>query len=296
MKTGGNSAINTGESYGLRELIKKGIHAQKFTWFDTGITVELETTRQRYNVSDAPNILEKPDEAIWLLDNKAIKFSANPNFISDRVKRASLLRDFVPVIIDHTTHMYCMEYINGDVLSKCISLKLFEKLLSFSQNFWQKINMTNDDKTEFKKSCMRFYKDKSYERISLFYESFQKKDNADIINGVKYPTLEELLGELNWNEISNGLPGQFHGDYHFENIIYDNENEEFKLLDWRQNFDKSLEFGDIYYDLAKLLHGLIISHELIVKDAYTVKWENNEIEFDFNRKQKLVECEQFYYN
>ena len=28
----------------------------------------------------------------------------------------------------------------------------------------------------------------------------------------------------------------------------------FKLLDWRQDFDRNLIVGDIYYDLAKLLH------------------------------------------
>ena len=295
METGGTVSIAVGESHGLRSLLEKGMKAQKFTWFDTGVTVELEATRERYAVPDAPHILEKPDEAIWFLDNKVIKFSANTGFISDRVKRSALLKDFVPIITGHTTHMYCYDYIKGDVLSKCVSLKLFENLLDFSQKFWQKKDLANEKSEEFKKSCMKFYKDKTYERVDLFYKTFQKEDNAEIINGEKYPTLSELFEKLDWGEISNGLPGQFHGDYHFENIVYDDENSEFKFLDWRQNFDKSLEIGDIYYDLAKLLHGLIISHELIAKDAYVVDWEENTIEFDFYRKQKLVECEQYYY-
>lgn len=295
MEAGKETSITQGESYGLRALLPHGMLAQKFTWFDTGVSVELEATRKRYAVSGDPHILEKPDETIWFLNNKVIKFSANTGFISDRVKRSKLLNGFVPEITGHTTHMYCYDYVKGDVLSNCVSLGLFEKLLDFSQSFWQKTKLSADGNDEFKKSCMKFYKDKTYERLDLFYRNFQKKDNAEFINGETYPALSEMLKSLDWEKIADGLPGQFHGDYHFENIVYDAVRDEFTFLDWRQNFDKSLDIGDIYYDLAKLLHGFIICHELIAKDAYTVEWKENTIECDFNRKQKLVECEQFYY-
>ena len=43
-----------------------------------------------------------------------------------------------------------------------------------------------------------------------------------------------------------------------------NDGLPFSLLDWRQNFGRSYVFGDIYYDLAKLHHGLIISHDFII--------------------------------
>jgi len=296
MEAGKEAAVQQGEAFGLRALLEGGIQARKFTWFDTGVTVELDATRKRYAVPDAPNILEKPDEAIWFLGNRVIKFSANTGFISDRVKRAGLLSGFVPAVIGHTTHMFCYDYVQGDVLSKCVSLKLFEQLLSFSQKFWRKKELSPEELREFKKSCMRFYKDKTFERVDLFYKNFGKRDNAEIINGEKYPALADMLAALDWETIANGLPGQFHGDYHFENIIYDTEHGEFKFLDWRQSFDKSLITGDIYYDLAKLLHGLIVCHELIAKDAYEVEWKGNRINFDFNRKQKLVECEGYYYS
>jgi choline kinase len=296
MESGGNVAIQQGESYGLRALLQNGIQAMKYTWFDTGVTVELEATKKRYSELDGPNILEKVDEAIWFLDKKVIKFSAKIQFVSDRVKRASMLNTFVPVITGHTTHMYSYDYVKGDVLSKCVSRKIFEKLLDFSQQFWQEKKLSEEDMMEFKRTCIKFYKEKTYERIDLFYSKFKRSDNGDIINGMKYPTLEEMLEQVDWEMISNGLPGQFHGDYHFENIVYDNEHDKFKFLDWRQNFDKSLDIGDIYYDLAKLMHGLIVCHELIAKDAYEVSWLDNEIEFDFNRKQKLVECEKYYHH
>ena len=95
------------------------------------------------------------------------------------------------------------------------------------------------------------------------------------------------------------LPAPIEADgklgHHFENILYDKSKGQFELLDWRQNFGTFLDIGDIYYDLAKLNHGLIICHELIAKDLFEVAWEGSEIRYDFNRKQSLVECEQHLY-
>lgn len=295
MEKGKQVAILQGESYGLRALIERGLKAQKFTWFDIGVKVELEATRKRFNNPKQPNILEKPNEAIWFLDNKVIKFSDDSSFISDRVKRAKILKGFTPQIIGNTTHMYSYDYVEGDVLSKCINKPLFGKLLDYSKLFWKEKELNEKDKKEFEESCMKFYKDKTYNRVEQFYRNFEKIDNATIINGVEYPTLQKMLDQVDWNYISKGLPGQFHGDYHFENIIYDKKCDEFKLLDWRQNFEKSLDIGDIYYDFAKLNHGMIVCHELIAKDMYKATWEGEELFFELIRKQSLVECENMFY-
>lgn len=297
MESGGEEAIKVGEVFGLRKLTQdNGIKAKKFTWFDIGIKVELDVTRKRFETIDAPNILEKPNEAIWFLNNKVIKFSDNIQFISDRVKRSRLLKGFVPQIIGHTTHMYCYDYVQGNVISKCISVPLFEQLLIYSKSFWVEKSLNKEDLKKFHNQCFLFYKNKTIDRINLFYKIFNKSDNAKIINGKKYPNLMNILEAVDWNEIANGLPGQFHGDYHFENILYDKNTNHFKFLDWRQNFGEFLDIGDIYYDLAKLNHGLIICHELIAKDLYKAEWNEDELIFDFNRKQSLIECEKYYYN
>lgn len=296
MENGGKEAILQGESHGLRALISRGgVWGEKFTWFDIGVEVELEATRKRFDRPDAPNILEKPNEAIWFLGNKVIKFSDDCEFVSDRVKRAAYLNGFTPKIIGNTSHMFCYNYEEGDVLSKCVSVPLFHELLEFSQTFWVHRELEEDDRTDFYKVCMKFYHDKTYERVDKFYQKFGKEDHRTRINQAEYPMLKELLEEVNWDYISRGLPGKFHGDYHFENIIYDKKHDKFKFLDWRQNFEKSLDIGDIYYDLAKLNHGLIVSHELIAKDLYTISWSGDEINFDLMRKQSLVECEDEFY-
>lgn len=298
METGGTTSINVGESFGLRSILENGksIKAKKFTWFDTGIKVELEATKKRFNNPDGPNILDKENETIWFLNDKVIKYSDNEKFISDRVDRAKLLKGFVPPIIDYTKHMYSYKYVNGDVMSKCVTLPLFKQLLDSSKKFWKLSKLNDKEKQEFIDACLKFYKEKTYKRVKQFFETFKREDKATIINGKPYPSAIDLLDRVDWNYIANGLPGQFHGDFHFENILYNKENNSFEFLDWRQNFGNSLIVGDIYYDLGKMLHGLIMCHELVAKEEYNIVWDNENITYDFNRKQILVNCENYYYD
>lgn len=294
MENNKKTSIIIGESYGLKILLQNGMDAIRFTWYDTGVKEELELTREAYKKDNAPNILEKENETIWFMEDKVIKFSDDTKFISDRVKRAEFIKNYIPNIIEYTDHMYAYSYANGKVLSEVVSLPIFEQLLDFSKEFWKKKELSSEERKNFNKVCMKFYKDKTYERVNLFYSNFSKKDSNEKINGLEVPTIKDMFEKLDWDWIADGMPGQFHGDYHFENILYDNSNKNFVFLDWRQNFGGALETGDIYYDLAKMMHGLIICHELIAKDEYWIHWKEDSIEYDFLRKQILVECERFY--
>lgn len=285
-----------GEAAGLRNLVNNStVKAQKFKWFDTGVMVELQATRRRFHSEDGPNILEKENEAIWFMGDKVIKFSDNKQFIRDRVERAKLLKGFVPPIIGSTDHMYSYKYVQGDVMSGCVSLPIFKQLLNTSKTFWKAKKLAPEEQMNFYDSCMKFYKQKTFDRVGLFFDRLQKKDEATIINDKWYPPVRDMLRQVDWDYVAKGLPGQFHGDFHFENILYNAESGTFEFLDWRQNFGDSLSVGDIYYDLGKMLHGLVMCHELVAKEEYHISWQGNEIHYDFNRKQMLVNCEKYYY-
>ncbi len=294
MENGGVEAITVGESYGMRSLLGQGVQSYCFTWYDTGNLETLAQTREAYQEHDEPNILEKENEAIWFVNNQVIKFSEDKKFIANRIKRAKEIKEFVPEVISTTPNMYRYAKVKGEILSKVITLPLFGQLLQHSRLFWKSQALNASEKRDFRDACMLFYKNKTEERVELFYKNFGKQDGVETINGLKVPKLKKLLDAIDWNWLADGLPGRFHGDFHFENILYSQTGQHFTFLDWRQEFGGSLVTGDIYYDLAKLLHGLIICHELIVKDHYWVDWQTNEISFDFYRKQILVECEQYF--
>lgn len=296
MHNGKEDAVKLGETYALLKFVQKdNLFAKEFTWFDTGNIEELKNTNEYFKEKDAPNILPKPDEAIWFIDNKVIKYSDNKSFIKDRVERIKYLKGFVPGVINSTENMYSYKKAEGMVLSKINDIKIFDKLLSFSQKFWQERELKKDEKIKFFEICRKFYYTKTTERIELYYKNFGLNDSEYTINGKKYPKLAEILKKVNWDDIYNGLAGRFHGDFHFENILYNEKSDKFIFLDWRQNFGGIYEYGDIYYDLAKLNHGLIVCHELIAQDKYNIKINGNKVEYHLERKSILEECEKYYY-
>ena len=128
--------------------------------------------------------------------------------------------------------MYVYQKEEGDVFSNKSNLPLFKKLLEESTIFWQKKNLDKNLKKEFKKNCLSFYRDKTLKRLKKFFDEFEKKDEKQIINGEKVQTLESLIGLLDWDYLADGLPVRFHGDFHFENIIWNSKKNKFVFLDW----------------------------------------------------------------
>jgi thiamine kinase-like enzyme len=292
MHSGEGLAIDQGESYGMKSVLEvSDVSAYEFSWFDTGNIESIEVAREAYSQPNEPNILEKENEAIWFVDDNVIKYSDDIDFIANRVKRVKELQGFVPDIYAHRSNMYCYRKVKGEVLSDVVNLPIFEIFLTKCKDFWLEKDLSLEVQQQFKNNCLRFYKDKTFERVRLFYKNFNKKDDTETINGEQMPLLQYLLNQVDWSWMSEGLAGRFHGDFHFENILYSESDKKFTFLDWRQDFAGDLSVGDIYYDLAKLMHGLIVNHGIVADDQYTASWVGGEIRYDLHRKQSLVESE-----
>ena len=117
----------------------------------------------------------------------------------------------------------------------------------------------------FNLQCKKFYKFKTKKRINDFKLKYNKYDNIQIINNYKVPIVDEILKSLDWKKLFKGYPTNFHGDLQFDNILF---NRKFILIVWRDSF-AGHKLGDIYYDLAKLMGGLIINYKLIKKNKFS---------------------------
>jgi len=296
MQSGGATAIAQGEAYGMRALISRDIQAHVFSWFDTGNPDSLEKTKIAYTVPNHLNILEKENEAIWFIADNVIKFSDDTSFIKNRVKRAQDLKGYAPEITASQPHLYRYTKVEGDVLSDVVTVPLFKKLLEHCKGFWASNHLSLAEQSEFESHCRHFYRDKTLERVARFSEIYNKQDAVEVINGVTIPRLYQLLDQLDWNWLSQGVPCRFHGDLHFENILWNENDQRFTFLDWRQDFDGLLHVGDVYYDLAKLLHGLIINHGIIAQNRFNVSWDGEKVQFEFDRTQVLMDCEEYFYD
>jgi len=284
----GDSTTNQGESFALASMVKnQPVKGVKFSWYDTGTTEALAYANQVFRKDGEPNILPKPDEHIWFCNDRVIKFSADTKFISERVNRAQkYLEGYVPKIEDSTTNMYCYRNVAGSVLSDTITVSRFQELLLWLEGLWGDSQLLTSDVREVYR---KFYQNKTMKRVRAYFNRFGYKDSQQQINGVDVPSVSELLNKVDWKWMSEGIPVRFHGDLHFENII--DTGDGFSLLDWRQNFGGLSDYGDIYYDLAKLLHGIIVSHGVIHRGLYSININGTTVNFDILRRQILIDCE-----
>ena len=95
-----------------------------------------------------------------------------------------------------------------------------------------------------------------------------KLEKIKILNGIKVKSIFDYLNQIDWLDISNGKQCNFHGDLHGSNIIF--KNNKFTLLDWREKFGNDMYTGDIYYELGKLYHGIIVDHEFVSKSEFKI--------------------------
>jgi NDP-sugar pyrophosphorylase family protein len=232
-------------------------------WYDIGNTTELSRTKKSFNSSY--DILDKKDESIFFFNDFVIKFFFDTTINKNRIKRGLKLKNLVPRILGHTDNFYKYELVKGNLFSKSVNVNSFRKFLIWSKNnLW--IENNNFD---VKNLCYEFYIKKTKKRIE---EYLVNNPEISIINNENIPSIHNLIKKIDVDWLSNGIPTQFHGDYILDNII-EIENG-FKLIDWRQDFGGELEFGDIYYDLAKLNHNLYVNHDIVKKNLFDSSPDN----------------------
>jgi len=256
------------------------------TWYDIGNTESISHARK--NISDAFSNLNKVDESIFIFDNFVVKFFYDSKIVEQRVERAKLLKGLVPEIEKVAGNFYRYRYVKGDLYSRVVNPNNFSEFLKWADAYLWKQKKEIDNR-KFKTACYNFYYEKSKQRIKKFLDSSSVEDREDIINGEKVPSIKEILNKLDFNWLSNGDQRQIHGDFILDNIIKTSKG--YCLLDWRQNFGGLLEVGDVYYDFAKLNHNLIVNHDIVNSDLFSIKITGKSVTCDILRKDNLVSCQ-----
>jgi len=257
------------------------------TWYDIGNTTSLKNVRSTLG-SDF-KILDKVDENIFIFKDFVIKFFFNTEINLNRVKRVNYLNSTTPVILDHRNNFYKYELAKGKLLSDTITPTNIREFLSYVQsNLWN--NKKIDE--QFKEVCNTFYIEKSIKRIEKYLSDTGQEDSLSVINGLEVPSAKELIKRLSTEDIYTDVKTYFHGDFILDNII--DTGNGYSLIDWRQDFGGELEYGDVYYDLAKLNHNLIFNHDLVNKELYTVKDTPTGVDVDILVSKRLLECREVF--
>lgn len=254
------------------------------TWIDIGNTESLLNARKFFG--QKYGVLEKPDESISFVGNSVIKFFADETIAKNRVKRAKILKGIAPEVVGNKGSFYKYDFINGDLVSEMTAPPI-DSLLRWSEvHLWNKHEEISA--VEFQSLCMNFYRTKTLSRIDNFLEKSRFDERNSNINGIEIPSIFELMSLVDFDYLASGVQSKFHGDFILDNILETCDG--FKLIDWRQDFGGSLMSGDVYYDLAKLNHSLIVNHEIVNQNHFTIVITENGITCDIHRKNELVEC------
>jgi choline kinase len=236
-------------------------------WHDTGNTTELYRARKKFE--STIKVLDKKGESTFLFDDFVIKFFSDAEINQNRVDRVKELEGLAPEIISSTENFYKYKKAEGQLFSKSVNEKSFQRFLQWAKdNLWEPREVD-----EFYSECIDFYVNKTEKRISDFLGGVD--DVQQEINGELIPPVNELLSKVDTEWLCTGVPVRFHGDFILDNIIETQDG--FCLIDWRQDFGGNLSAGDIYYDLAKLNHNLMVNHSIVDRKLFDQSSKNCHI-------------------
>ena len=274
----------------IKEL--KFSHLKAEEWYDTGSVDSLIYTQNKITPKMLKEVLDKETESIYFRKNQIIKFFAEEKTNLNRVKRSKILKGVVPEVVSYSSNFYKYNFVKGDLYSKKADSTNFEKFLNhYQKNIW--INEGPDMNLNL--LSKKFYYDKTKERIKAFFNKNAISDSKTIINNIEVPKAIDIINSIPSDFYSKGEKSKIHGDFIIDNAIITKNS--FKMIDWRQDFAGNVEYGDTYYDLAKLAHNLVVNHEIVDKNLFSFEHDDNgNINIEILRKQKLVDCENIFFD
>jgi choline kinase len=266
-------------SNGIRSLIEKTmVSSYSIEWTDVGDAEKYKKMVSRYENFD----FSKSNEALYIVNCQVIKFFADAKVTEQRVQKSRLYPLVFPLVTKYEGQFYAYDFQPGETLYKANNQHIFHSLLKWlGLHLWQPQSVCVE---EMAATCMRFYRDKTFERLDMYFQKYADADDVSCVNGCTIPSTNDLLAVVPWDQLAGGIPSFIHGDLQFDNILYDVVSDSFTLLDWRQDFGGHVEFGDLYYDLAKLYGGIILNYDYIKLNLLTYTESEQGIFFDFAQR------------
>ena len=212
------------------------------------------------------NSFVKPDEIFYHDNNKVVKYFTNIDNVLSRIKRANCNPSCMPVNIESAGNFLIHDWAKGDILYNQVSPDLFKKMLSWCEKtVWVLAPNSNTSGV----ICDKFYKKKTLERLDQFRVKHSEWSECCTVNGIDVDTIDHYVESIDWEWLCNTTEWRFiHGDLHFDNTIYDPLTDKFTAIDWRTDFAGEM-YGDLYYDLAKMLGGIYLNYKKVKNNELT---------------------------
>ena len=273
----GEFQISSSLEYYMKNEPLKEIIVTPDQWFDFGDFTTYNKNKKLFNQCRYFNNITytKNDSVIKTSENNKSKIQKEICWflaIPDELKKyVAQLKSYH---LDDANPGYEMSYCNGITLQELwlYSNLDFEQWDHILQNIYKMlIDFSINSNHLYKVDLSKFLKDNISKRV----DSKIFNDLKDyIINGKncgclfdKFRYFETKLDTLKDSRFTSII----HGDMVFSNILYDISNEKITLIDPRGDFNGSIIYGDIRYDLAKLTQCIFGDYDYIVNDLVKLK-------------------------
>lgn len=261
------SSVQAKEAYqGLEDNLNLRAHTVS-QWLDFGTYEKWEELSR-----DLPEIsFPKPNELFYRDNGKIIKFTTDSGLAERKADRAMLNINCMPSGIVRSGQFLVYEYVEGDIIYSQLTPHLFEKLLTWADgDLWKKKWFPNVEHI-----CKNFYYKKTQDRLNQFRVKYSDWSEPCQVNGIATRPMDWYLSQIDWDDLCGTADWRFiHGDFQFENVIYDPKTDKFTCIDWRTDFGGD-SYGDVYYDLAKMLGGILLNYQ-DVKANKLIYTEHND--------------------
>lgn len=236
-------------SSGLQAIVDRGepLWVRSIQWLDVGDEQAYRNALAAYAGYDPL----KPDQITYVNQcGRVVKWHVDPDKMRWRVERAKLLDGLVPTLIDSPgITMTAYDYVPGaslyDLYYKSSIGLVNEAMDWWTENFWSTRHQHVERPFMYLPLTMKFYRDKTFTRVMSLDMPLQSM-------------ALDAITRVDWDELVDGvIPGTFHGDFTYANVIAwdDDWNTKFTSIDWREDFAGVTTWGDLRYDLGKLLSG-----------------------------------------
>ena len=286
-------------SNGFKQLLEKELEPIGFTWFDTGTLKNYMGTNKNLSGGEKKFDFSKGNEFLFFVNGRVVKYFADSEVVTKRCERATLLSGLCPEIEAKTDNFYAYKKIDGQVLYNILNNEVFSNFLQWvNTKLWKKHELNTKDQKEFYSACKKFYHEKTMRRVDMFYEKTGVADTENKVNGTRIFSLKHLFSKIDWEMLFNGIPATIHGDLQFDNVLVTRDEasqlDKFILLDWRQDFGGLTKTGDLYYDLAKLYGGMILSYQLIKEGKFSFDMSGTSVYYNYYIKNDLLEAKEMF--
>ncbi|MBL7713298.1 MAG: hypothetical protein JNL13_12555 [Chitinophagaceae bacterium] len=282
----------------------------KAEWIDTGHEINYAIARKRLISSRSFNTITV-DNYTGILTKR----SKNKDKLQHEINYVQMLPKELQILYprllssDHNTGKVEMEYYGYPNLSEYQLYRTLEPLQwarIFDGLYFTLSKKGAHPYSIGKKAFEDFYLNKTWNRIEDFLNSLSPDDlfrtsETITVNGVVCSNVWSIKTAIAQKIDSLYQEEDFcvmHGDFCFNNILYDTVSDTIKLIDPRGSFGELCVgiYGDKKYDLAKLLHSTVGHYDYIVNNLFYYQERANDIRYSFPERENQASLDRLSAN